>query len=220
MALEKFSDSKVNFNKLLEFGFSKQASNYQYQIPIVNDQFLLTVTVDDNGTLNTHVIDSESGDEYVLHLQNASGKFVQQVSSEYQDVLNKIRVSCYENDVFKESQAIFLIDHVKKTYGNDLEFLWKKFPHNAIWRRSDTNKWYGALLSVSKQKLNLDSNEIVTVLDIRAEPEKIQLLIDGKNYFPGYHMNKKNWFTIILDGSIDNHKIVDLLQQSYDLATK
>ena len=38
-------------------------------------------------------------------------------------------------------------------YCDELEFLWQKFPDNAVWRRKDNKKWYGALLTVSKEKL-------------------------------------------------------------------
>lgn len=34
---------------------------------------------------------------------------------------------------------------------------------------------------------------------------------------PGYHMNKKHWNTVILDGSIPDKLILDLTDHSYDL---
>lgn len=37
----------------------------------------------------------------------------------------------------------------------------------------------------------------------------------------GYHLNKRHWNTVTLDGSIDDHEIQDMIQDSYDLvATK
>ena len=37
---------------------------------------------------------------------------------------------------------------------------------------------------------------------------------------PGYHMNKKHWNTIVLDGSIPDEKIFFLIDFSYELAYK
>lgn len=37
------------------------------------------------------------------------------------------------------------IEYVRKKYGDELEFLWTKFPDNAAWRRKDNRKWYGVL---------------------------------------------------------------------------
>jgi predicted DNA-binding protein (MmcQ/YjbR family) len=34
---------------------------------------------------------------------------------------------------------------------------------------------------------------------------------------PGYHMNKKHWNTVLMDGSINNQLIRDWISQSYDL---
>ncbi len=34
---------------------------------------------------------------------------------------------------------------------------------------------------------------------------------------PGYHMNKKHWNTVVLDGSIPSPLVRDLVQHSYDL---
>jgi predicted DNA-binding protein (MmcQ/YjbR family) len=34
---------------------------------------------------------------------------------------------------------------------------------------------------------------------------------------PGYHMNKKHWNTVILDGSLPNELMLSMLDDSYDL---
>ncbi len=85
--------------------------------------------------------------------------------------------------MFKDSQALRVIDFVFGTYGDELEYLWKKFPDNAVWRRKDTKKWYGAILTVSKNKLGLDSNEQIEIIDLRIAPEQMSDLLKGKNLF-------------------------------------
>ncbi|MEM7033175.1 MAG: MmcQ/YjbR family DNA-binding protein [Chloroflexota bacterium] len=37
---------------------------------------------------------------------------------------------------------------------------------------------------------------------------------------PGYHMNKKHWNTLILDGSIPDEEVFGLVDHSYDLVAK
>ena len=34
---------------------------------------------------------------------------------------------------------------------------------------------------------------------------------------PGYHMNKKHWNTVLLDGSINRSLVMELIDHSYDL---
>jgi len=36
---------------------------------------------------------------------------------------------------------------------------------------------------------------------------------------PGYHLNKRHWNTLTLDGSIDDDQIDEMIQDSYDLVT-
>ena len=43
-------------------------------------------------------------------------------------------------------------------------------------------------------------------------------MIDKKRYFPGWHMNKKHWYTIILDGSVSTEEICSRIDESYRLA--
>ena len=37
---------------------------------------------------------------------------------------------------------------------------------------------------------------------------------------PGYHMNKKHWNTITLDGSLPNEEILTMIDDSYDFVVK
>ena len=50
--------------------------------------------------------------------------------------------------------------------------------------------------------------------------EDINRLVDYKKYFPAYHMNKKNWVTICLEGKVDLKEIYEKIDQSYILAKK
>jgi predicted DNA-binding protein (MmcQ/YjbR family) len=35
--------------------------------------------------------------------------------------------------------------------------------------------------------------------------------------FPGYHLNKRHWNTVIIDGSLPDETIHDMIEDSYDL---
>jgi predicted DNA-binding protein (MmcQ/YjbR family) len=37
---------------------------------------------------------------------------------------------------------------------------------------------------------------------------------------PGYHMNKKHWNTIIIDGTLTNKLLKEMIDHSYDLVSK
>lgn len=167
------------------------------------------------------ITDNSSGEEYVLHrVTGAAGTFVGRVKSEYEAVLEGIAAKCFDPDVFKSEQAKAVIAYMGDTYGDEPEFLWQKFPDNAVVRRKDNRKWYAAILTVSRRKLGSDSDALVEILDLRIKPEELEHTIDNIKYFPGYHMNKKHWYTICLDGSVSIEEIDRRIDESYFLAKK
>lgn len=218
---EFFKHRKIIFEKLIPYGFIMQDRKYEYTTFILDGEFRMHVLIDEDEQIETKVIDVSTEDEFVLHrVPGASGAFIGEVKTAYEAVLTAIMENCTEKDVFKSEIARQIISYVRGKYGDELEFLWKKTPENAIWRRKDNSKWYAALLTISKGKLGIDSDEVITIIDLRVEPEKVSSLIDGVKYFPGYHMNKKSWYTICLDGSVPANEICERIDESYRLAKK
>lgn len=43
------------------------------------------------------------------------------------------------------------------------------------------------------------------------------MIIQTFGFLPGYHMNKQQWITILLDGSVSEAKALDFLDMSYDM---
>lgn len=215
-----FNNRKPNHDKLLAFGFKASAGGYSYATLIAERQFLLTVTLDDDGqVVGTTVFDNAANDEYVLHLMpRAEGAFVGAVRADYEDILREIASQCFEADVFKSDYAQAVIQHVRATYGDEPEFLWPRTPAGAVYRRKDTDKWYALMMTISKSKLGLASDESVDVLNVKMKPEEIAALIDGIQYHQAYHMNKRHWVSICLDGSLPIAEIFAKIAVSYALA--
>ena len=78
-------------------------------------------------------------------------------------------------------------------------------------------KWYAAILRVEKSKLGLKEEGTVDIINVKCEPDMVGLLTQTYGFLPGYHMNKKYWITMLLDGSVSEAKILDFLDMSYDL---
>lgn len=213
-----FQRKKVNTEKLLTYGFEQTGEGYRYSTEILDRQFLLHIDISPVGAVETNVYDHHSGEEYVLYKTSAVGSFVGEVRSACEDVLREIADHCWDIEVFRSEQAKMIIQYVREKYGDELEFLWKRSPNNAIWRRKDTEKWYGAILTVSRDKLGLESTEVVEIIDLRVKPEKMEQLLSQEGYYPGWHMNKKHWYTIILDGSLSDEEICKCVDESFGLA--
>ena len=216
-----FKKSKVNLSKLSAYGFLENDSKYFYCTVLPGSGFSMVVELTRDGLVKATVIDTETNEPYTLHLTDgAVGSFIAGVKKEYEQVLTDIAEKCFEPDIFQCTQTKAAIAYVRQTYGDELEFLWTKFPDNAVWRRKDTQKWYGAILTVPRRKLKLSSDEVAEIIDLRIEPEQMSATVDYKKYFPGWHMNKRNWYTIILDGSVSIEEIYCRIDKSYRLATR
>lgn len=215
-----FKRRKILFEKLIPFGFVMDNENYIYKEIIADGQFEMRVEIFPDRTIFTKVTDLSTQYEYILHLVGTQGEFIGKVREDYENVLEKINGACFETNVFKSNMAQKIILYVRNTYGDELEFLWKKFPNNAVFRRKDSSKWYAALLTVQKSKLDIKGQDTIEILDLRILPEELDSLIDNKNYFPGYHMNKEHWFTICLDSSVSFEEITRRIDTSYQLAKK
>jgi predicted DNA-binding protein (MmcQ/YjbR family) len=63
--------------------------------------------------------------------------------------------------------------------------------------------------------LGLDDN---LTLNLKCDPEKaIELRERYPTVLPGYHMNKKYWNTILIDGSLEDRLILEWIDDSYRL---
>lgn len=216
-----FRNKKPNPQQLLTFGFQPAAKGFIYTQDLLSGKFELRIQITEAGDVQTQLWDQESQEEYGLHrVSGAQGPFVGQVKAAYQQALQTIANQCFTYDVFQSDGAKQLIAYVQDRYQDQLEYLWPKFPRNAVWRRQDNAKWYAALLTVTKEKIGLPGGDTVEIVDLRQPPQELAALIDGKRYFPGYHMNKKHWLTICLDGSVPMAEIYQRLDVSYRLAAK
>ncbi len=110
-----------------------------------------------------------------------------------------------------------IFKYAKEKFGTNPEYLWLKSPKNAILRNNENSKWYAAVLYVQKRQLGLAGEEYIDILDVKCDPILIGSLLNNDGYLPGYHMNKTNWITLLLDGSVPKDDVFNLIDLSYEL---
>lgn len=214
-----FKNKKPNFGRLIDYGFILGDQCYEYECTLKSSGFHLKITISLSGVVHTMLTDLDAGEEYTLHLNPTStGEFVGLVRQEYNQILSDIIEKCFDNNVFKSELANKIIEYVNVEYSIEFEYLWAKFPNNAIVRRLDNQKWFAALLTVERSKIGVSGEGIIEIIDLKMRPEDKEKIIDNDKYLPGYHMNKNHWFTICLDGRVSFEEIVDKLNASYHLA--
>ena len=214
-----FAAGEVNREKLLQNGFTETENGYFKESPLLN--FLLRVNVSDGGKVQAELFDPEADAPYTLHLvANAEGNFVGEVRKAYEEALIHIAETCFENAVFKQRFTKDLLRYAEEQHGEKCEYLWERYPDCAVLRRADNRKWYAVIMTVAGSKVGLSTDNIVEIVDFRAEEEVVNSLVHSRGFAPAWHMNKKSWITVLLDGSAEFSTVAQMLDKSRVLAAK
>ena len=209
---------KLLTDKLETFGFDRDGDAYFYAEELLAGSFRLHVKVSKNGVVSTMLVDTESEEPYVLHLvENAQGAFVGEVRSAYQAVLDCIGEACGEHGSFHGGYVEELLRYVQETYGDEIEYPWKDMDA-AVIRSHLTKKWYAVFLKVHPSKIGLGGSQPIRIMDLHGTAEQVASWVDGERYFPGWHMNRKYWYTICLDGSVPMDELQRRIDASFALS--
>jgi len=209
---------KLLADKLEPFGFRRDGDAYFYAEDLLAGSFRLHVKVSKDGVVSTLLMDTESEEPYVLHLvENAQGAFVGEVRAAYQAVLDRIGEACGEHGSFHGDYIEELLSYVQNTYGDEIEYPWKDMDA-AVIRSHLTKKWYAVFMKVHPSKIGLDGSQPIRIMDLHGTAEQVTALVDGEKYFPGWHMNRKYWYTVCLDGSIPMLELQRRIDESFELS--
>ena len=195
--------SRVDFTKLKQFGFQQEDSMYTYHKKIQGEKFEVIIEINSKGETKGKVIDLELGDEYLNYrVENQTGEFASSIRNSFESILKEIRKNCFITEPFLYPQSNRITNLIKKEYQVDPEFLWKNDSKNAVFRNKTNKKWFGIIMNINKSKLASEEEDI-EVLNVKLSKEKIISLRTKTGYYEAYHMNKNNWITVRLDGSVD-----------------
>lgn len=78
-------------------------------------------------------------------------------------------------------------------------------------------KWYGVMMDVPRDKLGLAGTGNAEVLNVKCAPLLVGSLWLQAGFLPAYHMNKSSWVSILLNGTVSNEEIKNLIDMSYTL---
>ena len=206
---------KYNFSKeqLLQFGFKEEVEKLIYRKEILDSSFLIEISFVDSQLL-VEVYDLEFDEVYSLYsVDSAVGETVQNIREHVENLLRSILGLADESGKIGSE----VIDYCNKYGGNHVN-PFKKHP-DILAFVNEKNKWYALILEVKYNKLNknTDITTKVKVLNLKYPTDKILDIIDNKNIFPAYHMNKKHWISIVLDKNIKLETIKELIDISYSL---
>lgn len=104
--------------------------------------------------------------------------------------------------------------YILETYPCEANHPWIKYPNNEVFRHRQP-QMVCPCEDVPKNKLGLAGSDVIDVVNLKCDPILIGSLRKEPGIFPAYHMNKANWISVALDGSVPDELIKMLLDMSY-----
>ena len=209
--VEEYNFSKEQLNG---FGFKEEAEKLIYRKEILDSSFSIEI-VFVNSQLMIEVYDLEFDEIYSLFsVDSAVGETVQNIREHVEKLLSSILGLADESGKISSE----IIDYCNNKYGENHVNPFKKHP-DILAFVNEKNKWYALLSDVEYNKLNknTDITTKVKILNVKYPTDRILEIIDNKNIFPAYHMNKKHWISVVLDKNIKLETIKELIDISYAL---
>ncbi len=210
-----FNRFKYKEDKLIKFGFIKNKDKYILDQLSSNKEFTYHLEINDKKVLST-VLDNSTNEEYMpFYIETINGEYVGNIRDEFELLIKSILSTCYEKD-YENDTLHQIIKYVKDKYSIKPEYLWEDTPNTFVFKHQEA-KWFCIVMDIPYTKVGIDSKEIVYVLNVKVPTEEIPELLKIQGIVPAYHMNKKYWISILLDGSVSQEQIKELLDISYNL---
>lgn len=112
-----------------------------------------------------------------------------------------------------------ILDYIKNEYDVEPNRPWQKSPLNMTFKIPNDNKWFALIMPVNRKSLNLDGSGTIWVINLKVREDFGLFSGNVNGVMPAYHMNKKHWITILLDGSVDENIIYQYIDTSYKLVS-
>ena len=111
-------------------------------------------------------------------------------------------------------------EYTKEKYGIEPEQLPFNHEDYAIYRHSDSGKWFAVFIVKSRSEFGLEGDGDAEILSVKIrDPLLADLLTQQPGYLRGYPSSKWNWVSILLDGTVPLEDVCRWLDESYSATT-
>ena len=209
-----FKRAEINKNLLKQYGFQQSKGFWTLEVPFMNGDFKAVIIVDGSGHISGNVYETATQDIFLpLRVESMDG-FATEVRNAYINILMDLKEKCCHENIFISDQTNRLAEAIYKKYGDKPIFPWDDFS-GGVFKNPDNGKWYAIVMDINVQKVDKKLNGNVEIVNIKLDPEKIHKLHKEKGFYPAYHMNKKNWISILLNDTIPDQALFSLLDESH-----
>ncbi len=109
--------------------------------------------------------------------------------------------------------------YIKEKYGIAPEHPWARWPDYATFSDPDTGKWFALVMRLERRRLGLEGGGETDVVNVKADPGLVAMAAHLPGCLPAYHMNRKHWLTVLLDGTAPKEQVLDRIDGSHAIVT-
>ena len=96
------------------------------------------------------------------------------------------------------------LEYCLDTYGTSADYPFEEDFETAVLRHESNRKWYALVMTISRRKLGIDSDEIIDVVNLKLPTEMFGSFGVSDGVYPAYHMNKLHWISVLLPDASDD----------------
>ena len=187
----------------------------------MDGDFTAEIRVYENSSVQGRVMDNMMNEEYIpLRMPNYAGAFVGSVRAAYEELLLDIADKCCTEVSFVSDQSNRIAAMILDRYSVKPDFPWDEGEGDpsGVFRHGSNNKWFGLIMNIDRRYLDKDSpEEMVDVINLKADETRTHILHKIKGIYPAFHMNHRKWISVVLDDTLDDRDVMDLVAESFRL---
>ena len=113
----------------------------------------------------------------------------------------------------RQELSVYLAD----TYGSEGEHLFAQYPSFLVFRHNGNRKWFAVIMDIPRKNLKLPGEGEISVVNLKCDTRLIGSFREEPGIFPGWHMNKAHWLSVVLEAGVEADKIKFLVDMSHEL---
>lgn len=111
-------------------------------------------------------------------------------------------------------------DFILKEFDVSPEHLWERYQGYEVFRDEQSRKWFAIIMDVKPESVRQTGDKFIDILNVKCDEGLVDSLLHEEGFVPAYHMNKRKWISVILDGTVRDDYIFKLVSESKKKTTK
>lgn len=230
---EVFKRKRFDKEQMLANGFVSEADCCILKTDFMDGDFSVELIVCDEGSVTGIVTDNMNDEEYMpLRIKGHNGAYVNSVRAAYKELLEDIAEKCCVDVMFASDQSNRIADDIVRLFDVQPDFPWdeRRYKGYGVFRHKDSKKWFALIMNIDRRLLDAENNKpdanetgndseepAVDVINLKVDEEKRDALHRCDGIYPAYHMNHAKWISVLLDETLSDKEVIDLVEESYQL---